>query len=60
MKRRGFLKSSLIVGGATVAPLRLAARAAGAGGCDAAPDGFEGLEKLGRIQPKSARQVKSS
>jgi hypothetical protein len=60
MKRRGFLKSSLIVGGATVAPLSLAASAAGAGGCDAAPDGFEGLEKLGRIQPKSASQVKSS
>ncbi|MEE4217821.1 MAG: hypothetical protein V2I48_09440 [Xanthomonadales bacterium] len=60
MKRRGFLKSSLIVGGASVAPLGLAAGAARAGECKEALNAVQGLEELGRIKPKSSSQVKNS
>ncbi len=60
MKRRKFIKSSLIAGGAAAAPVNLVA---GATECDDAGmvnKAFESLTKLGKLKPKSSDQIEGS
>lgn len=63
MKRRKFLKSSLVVGGVAVAPAALAADMVSVGRCDDGGEvlsSFAGLSKLGVIEPKSSDQIAGS
>ena len=60
MKRRKFIQSSLIVGGAAATPINLVAGTPGCEDSGVVNQALAGLMKLGRIQPKSSDQVKES
>jgi len=63
VKRRRFLKSSLVLGGAAAVPAGLAAGMTDSVQCDdsaAVNHSFAGLPKLGTIEPKSSDQIAGS
>jgi hypothetical protein len=63
VKRRGFLKTSLVLGGAATAPAGLAAGVMAGDGCGSTGSEerlFAGYARLGRIRPKSSDQIAES
>ena len=60
MKRRKFIKSSLIAGGAAATPVSLVAGTAGCEDTGAGNQALAGLSRLGRLQPKSSDQIAES
>ena len=63
MKRRKFIESSLIVGGAAATSTGMAAGSVIGSACDdnsTAENSFAGFAKLGRLQPRSSDQIEGS
>jgi hypothetical protein len=63
MRRRKFIESSLVLGGAAALPAGAAVAAASDGGCNEATLAerpFNGYAKLGRVQPRSSDTIDAS
>ena len=63
MKRRKFIKSSLILGGAAATPISVVAGAAAGSACDdkdTVNQVLKGYTPLGRLQPRSSDQIAGS